>query len=193
MGRLPTGRMGQALALALLALLLGAIWVAVAVPVLEWHADRADALERRSALARRMAALAAGLPALQQQAASASASAGAGPAAIAVLDGASDAVAAAALTQKLQEMAGQAGASLASTEALPAEQQGAYRRIAVRVAVSAPWPVLVRLLGAIEGATPQMLADELQIRGQRGFIRDGAAPLEASWVVMGFRSGTSGS
>ncbi len=190
MGRLPTGRPGQALALALLGLLLAVAWLAVAVPVLDRHAERADAVERRGALARRMAALAAGLPGLQQQQAAA---AGAGPAAIAVLDGASDAIAAAALTQKLQEMAGQAGASLASTEALPAEQQGAYRRIAVRIAVSAPWPVLVRLLAAIDGATPQMLADELQIRGSRGFIRDGAAPLEASWVVLGFRAGTSGS
>lgn len=190
MGRLPTGRTGQALAILLLLLALGAAWVAVAQPMLAWHADRADALERRAALAQRMARIAASLPALQREAAEAART---GPPPVAVLSGGSDAVAGAALQQRIQDMAGQAGAVLASTEALPAEQQGAYRRIAVRVAVAAPWPVLVRLLASIDAAAPQMLADDLQLHGQRGFIRDAAAPLDASLVIMGFRAGTSGS
>ena len=40
---LPTGRRGQALAVALLVVVLAAAWVAVAAPLLEWHADRAGA------------------------------------------------------------------------------------------------------------------------------------------------------
>ena len=188
MSRLPTGRMGQVIAVLLVAVLVAACWSGVAAPLLDWHAERGANLERRATLARRMAQIAADLPALEQAAARPSA----GPAKIAVLDGGTDAVAGAALQQKLQELAAQAGAPLASVESLPAEQLGAYRRIAVRASVNAPWPPLVKLLAAIESASPQMLADELEVHGNRGFIRDAAASLDASFVVMGFRAGTAG-
>lgn len=186
MRQLPTGRTGQVIALLLLALVAAVIWLGVAAPLLGWHAERADALERRGALARRMGQLAASLPALEQQD---KAAGQAGPAPVAVLDGASDPVAAAALTQTLQTIATSVGASLSSTEALPAEPRGAYRRIAVRATVNAPYAVLAGLLRSIEQASPRLLADDLQVVGNRGFIRDAAAPLQASLVVMGFRAG----
>jgi general secretion pathway protein M len=186
MQRLPTGRTGQALALLLLACTAAVIWLGVAAPLLDWHAERADALERRVALARRMAQVAASLPTLEQQEKAAAQS---GPAPVAVLDGTSDPVAAAALSQTLQAIAARVGASLASTEVLPAEPRGAYRRIAVRATVTAPYPVLAGLLRSIEEASPRLLADDLQVIGNRGVIRDAAAPLQASLVVMGFRAG----
>ena len=127
---LPTGRRGQAVAVALLLLVLAAAWMAMASPLLDWHADRAAALEQRTAIARRMAQVAGGLPELQQQAAAAAA---AGPVAATLLDGSTDAVAGARLQQLVQDMAGRAGATLSSTEALPAEAVAAYRRIGVRV------------------------------------------------------------
>lgn len=192
---LPTGRRGQALAAGLLLLVLAAAWIAVAAPLLAWHADRAEALEQRSALARRMAQVAGTLPDLQQHAAAVDA---AGPVAATLLGGSTDAVAGATLQQLVQDMATQAGASLSSTEALPAETlaagvgttdtAAAYRRIGVRVALSAPWPVLVQLLRAVGQASPQMLVDELQIRGARQFGIPGDLPLEASFIVLGFRS-----
>ena len=182
---LPTGRRGQALALALLLLVVAAAWVAVASPLLDWHADRAETLQQRTTLARRMAQVAAGLPELQRRAAAAAA---AGPVAAALLEGSTDAVAGATLQQLIQDMAGRAGATLSSTEALPAEAVAAYRRIGVRVALSAPWAVLVQLLQAVEQSSPQMLVDDLQIHGIRQFGATSEPPLEASFVVLGFRA-----
>jgi general secretion pathway protein M len=182
---LPTGRRGQLLAVALLLLVVAAAWVAFAAPLLEWHADRAEALQQRAALAHRMAQVAAGLPELQRQAAAAVA---AGPIASAMLDGSTDAVAGATLQQLIQDMAARAGATLSSTEALPAEAVAAYRRIGVRVALSAPWAVLVQLLQAVEQSSPQMLVDDLQIHGIRQFGATSEPPLEASFVVLGFRA-----
>lgn len=182
---LPTGRRGQVLAVALLLLVMGAAWVAVAAPLLAWYADRAEVLEQRTALARRMAEVAAALPELQRQSAAASAT---GPVAATLLEGSSDAVAGATLQQLVQGMAGRAGATLSSSEALPAEAAATYRRIAVRVALSAPWGVLVQLLRAVGQASPQMLVDDLQIRGSRAFGVVGDPPLEASFTVLGFRA-----
>ena len=39
---LPTGRRGQVLAWALLLVVLAAAWAAVAAPLLDWHAERAE-------------------------------------------------------------------------------------------------------------------------------------------------------
>ncbi len=187
--RLPTGRAGQALALLLLLVVAAAAWAAVVSPLLDWHADRADLLERRSTLARRMAQVAADLPRLQQQAA---AGTQVGPQTIVPFEGRSDAVAGAALQQRLQDMAATAGTSLSSIEALPPLQMGAYRQVGVRVAINAPWAALVAFLRAIEDGSPQMLVDELQIHGAYGLIREANAPLTASLAVMGFRAGAPG-
>ncbi len=183
--RLPTGRIGQVIAVLLVVLLLAAAWAVIAAPLLEWHAERAEAISRRATLAHRMAQIAADLPGLERDAA---ATAGSGPAPIAVLSGASDAVAGADLQQRLQDMAAKAGTALSSTEALPPQPLGAYRAIGVRMTINAPWPNLVRLLQAIDTARPQMLVDDLQVHGAYGFIREGSAPLNASLSVIGFRS-----
>lgn len=182
---LPTGRRGQVLAWALLLVVLAAAWVAVAAPLLDWHAERDEALGQRATLARRMAQVAAGLPDLQRQAAAAAA---AGPVAATLLDGSTDAVAGATLQQLIQDMAGRAGATLSSTETLPAETVAAYHRVGVRVALSVSWKVLVQLLLAVEEASPQMLVDDLQIHGVRRIGVAGEPPLEASFTVLGFRA-----
>lgn len=185
--RLPTGRTGQVLAVLVLVLVLAAAWAAVAAPLLEWHAERSDLIERRATLARRMRQIAADLPRLEQQA---EVTAPVGPAKIVLLEGASDAVAGAALQQRIQDMAARAGASLSSVEALPPQQIGGYRQVGVRVAVTAPWGALVALLQAVADGSPQMLIDDLQVHGGYGLIRDTNVPLTASLAVMGFRTGT---
>lgn len=170
---LPTGRTGRVLAAGLLALVLA----------LGWRAERALLLSRRQDQALRMAQLAQELPELERQA-----MAHQGPDARAVLPGGSDAVAAAALQQAVQDMAVRAGATISSMEALPAEQVADFRRIRLRVSMAAPWPVVVRMLGAASEAWPPMLVDELQVHGSQMLTGRGAAPLEASWTVIGFRA-----
>ena len=184
--RLPVGRAGQGLAVLLL-LLLALVWTAAAAPLLDWHADRAAALQSRRILAGRMALLAAALPELQRQAATAGA-----PVAVAVLEGGTDAVAGAELQQKVQDMAAAAGATLSSAELLPAEPAGSYRRVRLRITLRAPWPVLVALLDAVAGARPGMTVDDVQVHGTGGFIRASDAALDASWTVLAFRPGSAG-
>jgi general secretion pathway protein M len=183
---LPTGWVGRLLALSLTVVALGALWVGAAVPLRDWYANRAEQLENRHAIARRMAVFVEMLPELRHQAQVASASGKTG--AEETLEGASDAIAGAALQERLQEMAARAGAPLSSAEALPGEAAGAYRRIGVRVSASAQWPALVRLLQAVAQASPRMLADDLQLRTSPQIPRSGLRPMEASFTVLAFRT-----
>ena len=184
---LPTGVRGRllALALALLAVLL--LWVGVAAPLLGWYDERTETLRRQQAIGRRMAALVQTLPALQAAAEAAGArGAGRGEA---LLDGASDAVAAATLQQLLDEMARNAGLRIVSAEVMPPEPAGHYRAIAVRLSVTAPWPALVGLLQAIATADVPLLVDNLQLRS---VVRNGTGtdwPIDVAFSVIGYRDG----
>ena len=150
----------------------------------EWRRETSGRLPRRALPepARRSETL----PELRDQARLATTS---GPApGEATLDGASDAIAAAALQGRLQEMAARAGAPLSSAEALPGEAAGAWRRIGVRVSVSAPWPAVVRLLQAVGAASPRMLVDDLQLRAPPLLLRTGTRPMDAGFTVFAFRA-----
>lgn len=165
-------------------LLAGAVWAAVVEPLLDWHARLASAALNRGAVAERMAAVADTLPELRHQAA-----AGAGqPITTTLLEGATDALAGAALQVRVRELATQAGASLTSSETLPAEAAGAFRRIGVRVAVTGAWPVLVRLLRDLEQASPGMLVDDLQVQAAASLATVAARPLIATLTVLAFRA-----
>lgn len=186
-GALPEGLRGRILALALTATVLAALWFGCVQPLIDWHAARAESLVQRRALLQRMTELVATLPDLQQQASSVRA-----PTA-ALLEGASDAVAGASLQGAVQSMAAAAGAELSSIETLPAEQRGAYRRIGLRVATAAPWPILVALLRSVEEGTPRMLVDDLQLRAPAVELRSAATPVSAAFTIVAFRAVPAGS
>ena len=185
---LPDGPRGRALALGLTAIVLVAAWLAAGQPLVQAYADRADDLDRRAALAERMADVAGSLAELQREAAAQSTDA---TPASATLEGASDALAGAGLQSLVEGMSNTAGGHLTSTEALPAEQVGAYRRIALRLAVDAPWPVLVNLLQAIERATPRMFIDDLEVHAQPAADKVHEPPLDISFTVVAFRAALS--
>jgi general secretion pathway protein M len=187
MASLPTGRQGRLLALALVFLAIVLVWLGIAEPLLDFHASREAALAQRTALADRMAALAAEVPALRTRAAATPANNGQ-----ATFEGATDSLAGASLQSELQTLASSAGATLSSMETLSAEQSGPYRRIGVKLSVGAPLPVLVDLMARIEQAHPPMLIDDLQIHGSP-IVLPGArsAALDAGFTVYGFRSGTA--
>jgi len=185
---LPEGPLGRALALGLTALVLAALWLWVGQPLVQAYADRADELEQRSILASRMAEVAGSLPELQRELAARSAVM---TPANATLKGASDALAGAALQSVVESMTNNAGGHLSSTDALPAEQVGAYRRIALRFTVDARWPVLMRLVQMIERATPSMFVDDLQIRARPAAAKTQEPPLNVSFTVLAFRAATS--
>jgi general secretion pathway protein M len=184
---LPTGRTGQVLALGLVAVVLTVLCLGVVMPLTAWHSAQSETLAQQVAVARRMTALVAAIPALEAQAASmADKAAGASD----LLEGDTDSMAAASLQERLNAMFLRAKVRLNSVETLPGVQAGAYSRIRLRVTFDATWPVLVALLQEIQAATPVLLVDEMQVRPT--LHRFGAAPdtLGVMFSLVAFRSGT---
>jgi general secretion pathway protein M len=186
-GALPEGWRGRLLALVLTLTVLAALCVACVQPLIDWHTARADALEQRRALLQRMITLAARLPELRSQ------SSGEHAPVAALLEGASDAIAGAALQSAVQGMATTAGAELNSMEMLPAEQRGSYRRIGLRVATAAQWPVLIEMFSAIGQRSPRMLVDDVQLRAPPVELRQANSPITASFTVVAFRAAVADS
>jgi len=185
---LPTGRSGQAIALALPCAALAILWSGVLMPLADWHGQRAEQLEQRIALAQRMESLAASLPDLERRAAAVSTS-GAGE--LALLRGDSDAGASAALQEHLQALFMTAGVQLNSVETLPGEEAGAYRRIRLRVSFNASWPVLTALLNSIDASSPAVLVDELQVQPALHRISTAPGLLDVSCAIFAFRPGAT--
>ena len=185
---LPEGRRGQALALALTMLVVALAWFGGIAPALAWYAGRHEHLAEQQALAARMIGIAGTAPALQRQLQQADA---AGPAPRAVLQGATDAIAGAALQQAVGDMAGAAGASVTSAELLAAQPVGGYRRISLHVTASATWPRFVALLSAISQATPRMLVDDVSLRQPFVLGEKAAHPIDATFTVIAFSAGAA--
>ncbi len=184
---LPEGRRGQALALGMLAAALLLAWLAVLAPLLGWYQDRAAELAQQREEAAHMAALGREIPALRAELA-ATGGAAAGDAVL--LAGTTDAIAGANLQSALQALATQAGTSLDSAALLTAQPAGALRRIAMQVSVTAPWPVLVALLQAIDTAQPSMVAGDIAITPGNPPAPGQPVPMQANFTVSGFRAGS---
>ncbi|HJS85533.1 MAG TPA: type II secretion system protein GspM [Acetobacteraceae bacterium] len=183
---LPTGPRGRILALALTLIAFLVVWFGIIGPALAWYSGRAERLDQRLVLARRMADLAASLPQLERQVA-ALPTTNANPNAL--LPGESDAVAAAALQERVQEMASRAGAPLSSVEMLQATQLGQFRRIGLRVAAQAEMGNVIHLLESIQAAKPRMLIDELDLQRHLMLSKPNVPELDAKFIVYSFRAG----
>ena len=146
---LPTGRQGQLLALALLLAALGAIYLFAATPLLELYAERSAAVENARLLVPRLKAAADELPGLRARAAELRATASTHKV---TLDGSSDAIASANLQSHIAELAAAVGVTIGSTESLPTEMRGGYRRIALRYALNGPYETLVKFLARLDAA-----------------------------------------
>jgi hypothetical protein len=55
--------------------------------------------------------------------------------------------------------------------------------------MTAPWPVLVRLLQALAQASPSMLVDDLHVHSTLLVQHPVALPLQISFAIYGFRHG----
>jgi general secretion pathway protein M len=187
---LPTGRRGHALAAALLVAALLILWLGIISPLVGFYADRADQLAIEQARVASMTRLADQIPALKQRAESVSKT---GPAPSLVLEGSSDAVAAATLQNRVQDMASAAGTNLVSVDYLPPETgSGAYHRIGLKITLNAQWPVLVALLKSVEQANPPMLIDDVQIHGSPVQVLNKSRGLEANFTIYALRAGGTG-
>jgi hypothetical protein len=183
---LPTGRQGQLLALALLLAALGAIYLSAAAPLLELYVEHSAAVENARMLVPRLPAAADELPGLRARAAELRATASTHKV---TLDGSSDAIASANLQSHIAELAAEAGVTIGSTESLPTEMRGGYRRIGLRYALSGPYESLVKFLARLDAATPPLVVDNLSIHGvMRRPATPAASALDAGLDVYGFRN-----
>jgi len=183
---LTTGYQGRLLALLLLLVVAGAVYLVVAAPLLELYTGRAAVLENRRMLVPRLKSAADELPELRARIAELRATAGARKV---TLEGSSDAIASATLQSRIEELATSAGVTVGSTESLPAEVRGGYRRIGLRYTLSGPYEALVKLLAKLEAATPPLVIENLHIHGV--LRRPGtpqASALDAGLDVIGFRN-----
>ena len=184
MSDLPEGARGRAVTLALTALALALLWLGCIAPLRAWQADQAEQIDLRARMLARMQSLAERLPQMKAQAAARPADA---PASAVLLQGRTDAVAAAELQQVVQQLVLDAGGRLSSAEILSAEPVGPYRRIALRISLQAPYAAGVTLLNSIATARPGMLIDDLKL--QAPAMRNIAMPMEISFTVFAYRQG----
>ena len=175
------------MALSLLFVALGGVYFVAVSPLLGLYAERADVLENRRMLVPRLRAAADELPALRARVEQLRAAAGTRKI---TLDGASDAIAAATLQSRIEELAASAGATIGSTESLPAEARAGYRRIGLRYVLSGSYETLVKFLAKLESATPPLVIDNLHIHGVlRRPGTPAAAGLDAGLDVYAYRDG----
>ena len=91
-----------------------------------------------------------------------------------------------ALQSRIEELAASVGATIGSTESLPAEARSGYRRIGLRYVLSGPYETLVKFLAKLEAATPPLVIDNLHIHGVlRRPGTPAAAGLDAGLDVYG--------
>jgi general secretion pathway protein M len=184
---LPSGRNGRLLALAILCLMLGSIYLLIVSPLLGLYRQRETMLADRQMLAPRLSARAAELPDLEKRLAELKAAASTNRI---TLEGASDAIASANLQSQIEGLAATARVLIVSTEGVPAEDRGGYRRIGLRITVGGEYEAIVKLLAAIDKAAPPLILGNLELRGSLSLIGDPAAGrLDAGFQVYGFRNG----
>jgi hypothetical protein len=194
--RLPTGGSGRALALAITLLAVAAAWAGVIAPLQDWYHDRAEMLRRQDAVAHRMAALVETLPALRREAEAAAhrglnSGDADGAAASPLLPGESDALEAAHLQQRIDDLATNAGVRISSQEILPGQPGGTLHAIPVRLSVTAPYRSLVSLFLALARSKIPMVADEITLRGRTATARDTDLPVDATLTVTSYRTATA--
>jgi general secretion pathway protein M len=186
MSGLPQGRAGQAAALGIVAVLALAIHLAILSPVLAFYAGNEAMLAQRGEVLRRYESAVRDLPRLRASAQHAAETPQTGAL---LLAGDSDALAGAELQTALKQLAEQQGARMASAASLPAQDEGAFRRVGVRIALTGDLPVLTSLLRSMREAQPALVVGHFELRSDGGADGEEANPtLIAALDVFGYRA-----
>jgi type II secretory pathway component PulM len=190
MPSLPIGRTGRLLAVGILFSAVVAGYLFVVAPLLDFYDQREAAIADHRMLLARLRTAAQQLPELRTKFAELQK--------IATnrkitLEGKSDAIASANLQSRIEELAASAGVTIGRSEAVSAETRSPYRRIGLRLAISGEYDLLLKLLGAIETASPPLVVANLRIHGMLRPVNTTAAPqiptrLDAIFEVYGFRT-----
>ena len=140
--------------------MLAGVYVLIVAPVLDLYAQREAMLDNRQVLAPHLNAAVEQLPALRARLAEARAAASTHNI---TLDGASDAIASASLQSRIEELAASAGVTIGSTQGVTTENRGSYRWIGLHFVIGGEYEAIIKLLSAIESATPPLVLGNLQL------------------------------
>ncbi len=83
------------------------------------------------------------------------------------IKGATDAVAAADLQERIKSAIASTGGELKSTQILTVRDEGEFQRVTLRVAMTGRIVNLYRLLYALEGGRPYLFVDNLDVKARR--------------------------
>jgi Tfp pilus assembly protein PilO len=187
LSHMPTGVRGRALALSILCVLIGLVYFTLVVPLIELYRAREATLADRQLLVSKLEHLAAEVPGLRAHLSGLQTESAGSEV---TLDGASDALASANLQSRLEQFAAANGVTIASTEAIAAEDRGPYHRIGLRLAVDGNYEAIVKLVSAIQETAPPLIVGNLQIHGLfRAVANRTNYPLESRFEVYGLRVG----
>ena len=181
MSRWPTGGRGQAIAWALVGLLALLGWFGGVAPLIDAYQQQAETIQSRAALLARLEQRAAALPRLRAAVARLPHQDPPPP-----LAGGSDAEAAAGLQEQLQNFAAGAKISIGSSEIVPAVEDGAYRKIGVKVTLSANYTGLLAFLGAIAEADTPLVVSGLDLTGPPRGAPEADPSLDAVITITGW-------
>ncbi len=159
----------RAAALAILVALIAILYLGIAMPIVDaYQSIGADTVQLQDQLHRYQRA---GSDRAQRQAELA-ALAQRSSAADGFLQGANDTLVAAQIQNRLKSLADAAHAELRSTQVLPAQDEGALRRISVRGQFATNIAGALQVFHGLEAQYPLLFIDNLNIRSRQGNIRE---------------------
>ena len=157
--------LNRLLALAILFALIAVVWAGVAQPVADRMLAYRETVEQAEEQLPRLRRIAASAPMLEAQLAQIKRD----PAARSrQLSGASDALAAADLQNRVSRLAGDQGIVLRSTQILPPVDEEGFRRIGIRIALESDTAALQKIFYALESAVTLLFIDNVEVRARSG-------------------------
>ena len=158
--------------LAALGLLFVVVWFCytlVLAPIISAYSETDDKIEDAKAQLARLESISQSYPALKAQLdelARRTAQSGV------YLAGNTDALAAAGLQEDVSAQIDRAGGTLRSVQILPATSDGDFKRVSVRVQLTATLAQFTKLLYSLEAARPFVFVDNLDIKNRRTRTRE---------------------
>ncbi len=158
------GWVSRLAALALSAGVVFALYVFVAAPIVAGYAETDAAVVQATELLDRYRRIAAGRPALQERLeALKSRQSEIGT----YLSGGTDALAGAELQELVNATVARGGGGLRSVQILPVKADGGFRRIGVRVQMTATIAQVLRVLHGFEAGSKLLFVDKLEVSNRR--------------------------
>lgn len=166
---------GPATALAILVAISASLYAVLVQPLIDDYRGTTESADRMNALLERYRRISQSLPKLQAELASLKQEQGSRDG---FFQGASDALVAAQLQGRLRAAVDASQGELKSTQVLPTLEEGKMRRIAVRGQLSSSLAAAQRVLYELEGASPVLFIDNLNMRARSPERRAEGAELD---------------